>query len=88
MDFFTAFTTVEEVCLDIVTDGEQRTAGRVCRCILAVRTSHTLSNRSCKIVASVTFIEPILLHELLTLCNTKRQDDRECSDEVFEGHDM
>jgi hypothetical protein len=49
MDFFTTLATVKEVLLDIVTDCEQSTAGRVGRCVNTVGARYTLRDRRCKI---------------------------------------
>ena len=47
MNFFTALATVEEVLLNIVTDCEQSTAGRIGRCVNTVGARHTLRDRRC-----------------------------------------
>ena len=46
MGLFTTFATIEEVLLDIVTNGEQGTAGSVQRSVLAIGAGNTLDDGS------------------------------------------
>ena len=47
MGLSVALTTVEHILLDILENGEPGAAGRVCRSVLAIRTSDTLGDRTC-----------------------------------------
>ena len=47
MDFLAAFTAVEEVLLDVVSDCEESTARCVRCCVLAIRACDTLSDCGC-----------------------------------------
>ena len=87
MDLFSTFTAIEEVFLDIITDGEQRAASRVGGRVLAVGAGYTLGDRSCKTsTLAFTSGKYVRYAGLLTLCDTEGENDGERGDELFEGH--
>ena len=46
MNFFTAFSAVEEILLDVVANGEQSTTRRVSGCVFAVGACNTFGDGS------------------------------------------
>lgn len=86
MHFFAALATIEQILLNIITDGEQRAAGSVRGCVHSVGAGNTPGDGTYGSVGKA--LECVWSRGgYLTLGDVESESKGNSSDKLFEGHD-